>query len=661
METVAISPKVTWIFIFVIFYWAYCVFWGIRGSQQAHRATDYFLAGRRLPFWVFVLAATATSFSGWTFLGHPGQTFRDGLQYAYASFYAITIPLAGTLFLKRQWLLGRRYGFVTPGEMLAWYYNSEVIRLLVVLVALVFSVPYLGLQVRAAGFLFNVLTDGLVGVEFGMWVLAIVVISYVASGGLKTVAYVDVLQGVLLALGIVIIGVATLYFIGGWERFLAGLAALSKVDFQRTPDDYSHYVAIPGVIQFVADGQEGTRASGGPWTGMMILSYLFALMGIQASPAFSMLAFASRDPAPFAFQQVWASAFVIGLILMLFTVIQGIGGHLLGGDPSLLFQHPELVKPLIAGEIGGATLLLSQGGQETLVLRLINLLADSAPWLVGLLAVCALAAMESTAACYMATAGGLLTRDVFLRFILPGASDRTQKFVGRMAVVGVVVLALLVATTSSDALVLLGGLAVSYGAQMWPALLGLCYWPFLTRRGVALGLVAGLTAVTLTESVGVYWLGVSAWGRWPLTIHSAGWGILCNLGVAVLVSLLDRDRNERKREVHAFLARYATVSRRRWLPWAWIAVLAWFGLFAGPGAVLGNTLFGDPNLPEEWLLGLPSIWWWQWLGWISGVSMLWLLAYHLGLGRAPTEVVEPLAREQAARRSKAVPDAATER
>jgi len=39
---------------------------------MAKSATDYFVAGRRLGLWVFVLAATATSFSGWTFMGHPG-------------------------------------------------------------------------------------------------------------------------------------------------------------------------------------------------------------------------------------------------------------------------------------------------------------------------------------------------------------------------------------------------------------------------------------------------------------------------------------------------------------------------------------------------------------------------------------------------------------
>lgn len=86
--------------------------------MEARTATDYFVAGRSVSMWVFILAATATSFSGWTFIGHPGLIYQDGLQYAYASFYAITIPFTGLLFLKRQWMIGKRWGFVTPGRCL---------------------------------------------------------------------------------------------------------------------------------------------------------------------------------------------------------------------------------------------------------------------------------------------------------------------------------------------------------------------------------------------------------------------------------------------------------------------------------------------------------------------------------------------------------------
>ena len=633
------SAKVVWLFIFVLLYWSYCIYWGIRGAMSAKTASDYFIAGRSLSLWVFVLAATATSFSGWTFMGHPGLLYRDGFQYAYASFYAITIPFTGVMFLKRQWMLGKRFGFVTPGEMLSHYFKSDIIRVLVVIVALVFSIPYLGLQLRASGFLFNVLTDGLLTVDFGMWLLSAIVFIYVASGGLRAVAYVDTVQCVLLAAGITMIGILALTFVGGYEKLNMGIAALAEFDQKRTLDDYSHYIAIPGVIQFVSNGPS---AVGGAWTGIMILTYMFALMGIHSAPAFSMWAFANHSPKPFAPQQVWASSFGIGFILFVFTAFQGLGGHLLGADTAFAAAHPEHVNNVMGAGLNNIDLMKSAGKQGMLVPQLISL---APAWLGGLLAVCALAAMQSTGAAYMSTAGGMLTRDLLKHFVMPNATHSQQKLFGRIGVGIIVLAALVVATTSKDALVLLGGLAVAYGFQMWPSLMSVCWFPWLTRQGVTLGLIAGLIAVSCTETIGQQ-LGITAWGRWPLTIHSAGWGIFFNLGIAVIVSAMTQNEGEmaHRMKFHNFLREHASLpaSKKGLVPVAWIIVLVWFFFGIGPGAVIGNTIFGNPNDYATWTFGMPSIWAWQLLWWALGVFMMWFLAYKMEMSTVPDKEVQAL-------------------
>ena len=624
-----LEAKVLWLFVFVALYWSYCIYWGIKGARQSKTAGDYFIAGRSISIWVFVLAATATSFSGWTFMGHPGLIYRDGFPYAYASFYAITIPFTGVLFLKRQWMIGKKFGFLTPGEMFSNYFRSDTIRILVVLVALVFSVPYLGIQLRASGFLFNVLTDQMFDVTTGMILLSLVVILYVASGGLRAVAYVDTMQCILLAGGIIVLGIITLSYLGGFNNLIEGIAVLSQADTKLTKEGYSHYVAIPGMIQFV---DAGSKAIGGPWTGIMILTYMFALMGIQSAPAFTMWAFSNQSPKPFAPQQVWASAFGIGAILFVFTAIQGMGSHFLGANLEIVTNNPEVVNNVIGPNIGNQALMETASKQGNLVPQLINLMTETAPWLVGLLSVCALAAMQSTGAAYMSTAGAMITRDLVKRYLLPNANDKTQVLLGRVFVVLIVVMALLVAATATDALVLLGGLAVAYGFQMWPALIAICFWPWLTRLGITLGLIAGLIAVTCTESIGAA-LGITAWGRWPLTIHSAGWGIFFNLGIAILVSFFTQNSEElaHKMKFHNFLKEYAGLpsEKRNLIPIAWIITLLWFFFGIGPGAVIGNWVFGDPTNPDTWIFGIPSIWAWQILFWVIGVYMMWMLAYKM--------------------------------
>jgi len=92
------ETKYIWLTAFVGIYWAYCLFWGFKGARAAKTSTDYFLAGRSIGVWVFVLAATATSFSGWTFVGHPGKIFTDGLPYAFASFLCFNHTLYGSSF-----------------------------------------------------------------------------------------------------------------------------------------------------------------------------------------------------------------------------------------------------------------------------------------------------------------------------------------------------------------------------------------------------------------------------------------------------------------------------------------------------------------------------------------------------------------------------------
>ncbi len=638
------DPKIIWLFVFVLLYWGYCIFFGFVGALQSRTASDYFIGGHRISFWVFVLAATATSFSGWTFMGHPGLIFRDGFQYAYASFYAITIPFTGVLFLKRQWMLGKRFGFVTPGEMLATYFRSDAIRILVVLVALVFSVPYLGLQLRASGFLFHVLTDGVLSINAGMWALSFVLVIYVAIGGLRAVAYVDVAQVIMLSIGIVSVGSIALYHVGGLGDLSERIFALAQQDTTTTPAGYSHYVAIPGVIQAV---KSGPSAQGGAWTGMMILTYMFALMGIQSAPAFSMWAFSNESARPFAVQQVWASSLIVGFLLIFFTACQGMAGHFLGADASFMQVRPDMVNDVMSDQLLGQDLMETRGAQGNLVPQLIYLASDVAPWFAGLLAVCALAAMQSTGAAYMATAGGILTRDVLKRFFMPEASDSQQMVAGRTIVVLIVVAALIVATTSSDALSLLGGLAVAYGFQMWPALIAVCWWPWLTRQGVTVGLLLGLIAVTLTESIGSQLFPGLPWGRWPLTMHSAFWGLLFNLVPAILISAVTQNTEDRRRRMifHNFLRSHAGLpqDKRSLIPVAWIVTIAWFFFGVGPGAVIGNTIFGRPDDMSTWMFGLPSIWVWQILFWALGVVMMAFLAYKMELSTMPKREVHPLA------------------
>ncbi|HEX7127258.1 MAG TPA: sodium:solute symporter family protein [Thermodesulfobacteriota bacterium] len=574
-----------WVWTAVVLYWAYCIYWGIQGARRSKTASGYMIAGRALPMWIFLLAATATSFSGWTFIGHPGLIWRDGLAYAFASFYVLTIPITGAFFAKRQWLLGKRYGFITPGDMYAYYFGTEAMRWLVVLVAFLYSSFYSAVQLMASGALFHWVT-GIPAVT-GSILLAAIVVFYVAAGGLRAIAWVDALQCVLLVAGIITLGAFTLGAVGGWSTLSQQISQLPE-----------RYLEIPAVMEVTA----GETI----WTGTMILTYMFSLMGIQASPAFTMWAFSNKNPRPFPWQQTFASTFVVGFALFFFTAIQGMGGRIVT-DTLGIARDSDLVPKLMHAYLPGF-------------------------WL-ALVTIGALAAMQSTASPYIGTGSTILCRDVYFRYIRPGAGHGEQIWTSRAFAVFITVVAFVIAVNSQAALVMLGGLATAFGTLMYLPLLGVCYGLRVTGLGTVLGLIAGVAAVFLTDIL------VPGW-KYPLTIHSAGWG----LGVAIVVGLLASkigqeapEKLARRREVREWLADIdrPTEQQKKWRKAMWVVVPVWYLFAIGPGAVLGNNAFS--------FLGFPPLWSWQIVWWLLGIAMMWALTFKAGLsflGRAQIERAE---------------------
>ena len=604
------SQDVVWLLAFGTLLLAFCLYWSIAAGRGSSAAQDFFLAGRQTPAWVFVLSATALSLTGWIVLGHPSMLQLGGFAYGEVALAAIVIPLAGILFLKRQWLLGRRFGYMTPGAMFADYYQGELIRLLTVLIALVFAIPFVGLQLAASGQLIQTLTHGAVGAYPAMWVLGFSIFVCAFLGGLRGVTSMGALQCLLLLAGMVGLGCLAYAQLGGFGAFNAALARLGAPGPAAAPNLFE----IPGVIQFT-EGLGKQAPAGGLWTASMILTYSFALMGLQASPSFSMLGFSCRDTRGFAAQQVWATGAIVGLVLLFFATAYGLGG----------------LAPGIAGPVDATTAAIQS-------------VAPRQPWLSALLAMCVIAAVQMAAAAYVSTTATMVTLDVYKRFFRPAADDRAQRRIARAAMALIFIVALLMSTFTPVAQMRIGGLALAFALQLWPVLAGVCWLPWLSRPAVTVGLCVGLVAVLLTEPVGAavaQFLGFDLpWGRWPWTIHSAGWGIFFNVLTCAVVSLATRGGAGRRhrdgfhRHLHARAGLPASKQVMR--PAVWALILGWMFFAIGPGAVLGNDLFGAPAAGiAAWKLGIPSLWAWQIIWWALGVFVIWWLAYKMEFSTAP--------------------------
>jgi Na+/proline symporter len=566
-------------------YIIYCFYWGLKGYFSEKTSAGYAIAGRSIPFIAFLMAATAASFSGWTFIGHPGLIWRDGLAYAFASFYVLTIPITGAFFAKRNWLMGKRYGFITPGDMFAYYFNSEAARWLTVFTAFLYSMFYSAVQLMASAALFHWVAG--VPVTFGAIFMAFIVWFYVCSGGLKASTWVGVLQFILLVGGIILLGyyVITSDAIGGWTAFTKNLMEMA-------PDVKHKMLAVPAVIYPTMDTVAYAKANKETiWTAVMILSYMFALMGIQSSPAFTLWNFGIKSPKPLAWQQTFMSTFVVGFALFYFTAFQGMGSKILQLQGVLEFTKDSDVVPIL---------------MKTYL----------PPFVLGVVFLGAIAAIHSTAAPYIGTGGTILLRDVYWRYIRKQqAGHAEQIWVNRILATFVTVAALWVGLTSKAALVILGALATAFGFVMYVYLLGV-HWGFrFPSLGASLGVLAGMVAVFLTYYV---------W-KYPLSFHCAGWGTGIGLLVAYLCRGLGIKDNEetikRQNEVRAFLDDIdgPSESGRKWRNAMKIIVPIWYFFAIGPACILGNNAFS--------FAGFPPLWSWQIFWWILGIIMMWALCF----------------------------------
>ena len=639
------TEVINWIFIFLGLYWAFCIFWGVRASRQITTTDDYFLSSRNISPWVFALAATAISFAGWVFIAHPGLVFRDGFQFANTSFITIVVAISGVVLLKRQWMLGRRFGYTTSGEMLTAYYKGDGLRIISVGIALLFGIPFVAMLYGASGFLISELTDGMMSRTLAMWTLSAFVLLYSIMGGMQAILKIAAVQFVLFVLGMILLGLFALDLVGDFDSLNKGLANIAKdipSHLGKTKGmgggNFPGYFAIPGVIQFT-DGIGIEIPKGGPWTSIMILTFMLSVMGIQSSPAFTMLGFANRSPKGFAIHQIWGAAAIVGIILFIFSIIIGVSANLLGANANVNAAGLAIANYLPE---------ISKQQHTELVVQFIKLVGNSSPWLVGFLAVCAVASLQATATSFMSTTGNILSRDIYVYYFQKDSDDKKQIGVARLFTGLVFLSGMLLASFSMEATLLLGSLAIACSFQLWPSLLGATWLPWINRSGAIAGLSIGLIAVLLTEPIGQKLTGGALpWGVWPWNIHSAVWGIFFNIVICMIISLMaiNDPEKEHRQTFHNFFKKHSDIkSSDRWSkPVGALLLMIWMFFAIGPGSVFGNMAFGEPNTGyDQWLVGMPSIWAWQIIWWALGVGVVWFLANKLRMSTEPETEIKAL-------------------
>jgi solute:Na+ symporter, SSS family len=603
----------TWVFLFFLIYSAIVLFWARQASAQNTRQFDFFTSGKSLSPWMSAVGVTGASISGWIVLGFPQSIASQGLGFGVLALAGIIVPLTGVLFFKAQWQIATRYNFSTQGQLFNGYFGGRGIGVVSALIAVLFAIGFSGLQLRAIGTVLTELSENQNDLPVFIWAVAALLASYVVIGGLRTIGYLSVIQTVLIATAIAGMSLFVLIDSGGFSSLNMQLAALAK-----EPDSIANgYFQIAGVIQFTA-GIGIEAPIGGQWTAVMITSSALALLGIQASPMITQLLISTRSSSGIAAGQTWVFSAVFGALIIFGIVAVGSFG---------------------------------MGKEQAVIPSLLLDLSAQSPWFKATIAIGLIAAVQVVCGLSLLTAAHALIADIYVPFYHKGLPQSDQILYGRVCILILLIIAALLATLSPVALSKLGALALPAALQLWPALIGLCWFQFISRQAVVSGLMFGLFAVLVTDHAGIAILGFLGldlpWGRFPWTIHSAGWGLFVNLLTVLIISAITQGRghSEQAPDIRNFLRKHAPAApRSRGLkPAAWSAVLAWFFLAVGPGAILGNQAFGvAADGPDGWITGMPSIWAWIMMLWVLGVFLIWFLSYKMNLATSSPIAVTAL-------------------
>jgi len=217
----------------VIVYLLVTIAIGLMAAKRVQTSADFAIAGRHLPMAMIVTTTFATWFGSETVLGIPAKFVNNGLHGVVedpfgAGFCLIFVGLFFAAKLYRMTLL-----------TISDYFRERYGRVVEVACSIIIMVSYLGwvsAQVTALGLVFNLLSNGVISMELGMFIGVASILAYTLFGGMWSVAITDFIQMIILVVGLSILAVFAAGQAGGADKVLA--LAISQDMFKFWPEPH---------------------------------------------------------------------------------------------------------------------------------------------------------------------------------------------------------------------------------------------------------------------------------------------------------------------------------------------------------------------------------------------------------------------------------------
>lgn len=457
----------------IIAYLVLLAVFGFGRTRRARTGDDFLVAGRALPARVLVFTLLSTWIGSGSLFGGAGLGYRAGFPALWQSAGA-WVGIALIYFIAPR---VRRIAQYTVPDILELRYGPAA-RILGTVTTVLAYTTIAAYQFRGGGRLLNVVAQ--IDPTTGALITAAFCVIFTALAGMLSVAYLDVINGLMMLVGV---GVAVVYLIS----HAGGLAAFAAL----RPDQ----VAVFGSLS--------------PQTALaLFFPTMFLLLG-EANMYQKFFSAKSEGAARRA-----VIGWIVGTIVVE-TLIDSVGVFGSVAIPGLTTVQSETIVPQVA--------------------------VDALPTAFGLLLVCGAAAIIiSTANSFLLTPATNLIRDVYQRFINPGATDRQILLYTRI----------LVAVLGAAGFVALGFFTTilemalwaytMYGAGITPALLAAFVWPRATRAGGVLSILTGMVTTLTWEIAGKLRAGTNGAAMYPLGLETIYPALVLSILALIVGSLLTK-------------------------------------------------------------------------------------------------------------------------
>lgn len=465
----------------------------VKASQTTSTSGDYLVAGRNVGTITLLATVTLSIWSALAFYGYGASLYRDGIGYWIGAMGACFVGFFAPTIMYRLWLLGKQYGYTTPGDFFMHRYKSKALKLVISVICFVCIIPYISVQVSGVANGIVTTTEGKIGFWICVAILVLYMYVHVLGGGNKAVVGTDLFAAIV---GIAIVILTTVVFIvnvcnGSLTEATQKIISDGNGQVFQVTGRYANWVSSLGLsisagISIIA------------WPHIFIRSYMaksedvFKVMG-AAFPILELISFGC-----FMIQGIWAGR---------------------AAYPALESAASDNVIPMLALNYAPAILA---------ILLVIGVFA------FGL----------STADSQLVVASSIVTHDIIRK---EGQEETNTKRNNAICLTVIMVAVLIVTYFRPPFLVTYAyGFCAPGFAQLMPAMIGGLYWKRGTKEGALAGTIVGMIAVLFTLFVT---------NPIPM-LDPILWGLILNTIIYVVVSLATKQDDQAAKEIHEPLFKF---------------------------------------------------------------------------------------------------------